>query len=155
VPVDLFVEERGLGLVAAATRSAKDWAAPSPNFEPGDVTATLAEIGIEPVFDPGLAPKMTVEEVFAAIARDMGVPAQRAGHVVLRPRILAPTYPKVRRGGTLVPDRPRGLYWIAEIRGTVIHDVVAPDGTHVGHQTGLVALVDDAGGDAFYGIGLA
>lgn len=154
VSIDIFVEAEHQAIVTAATRTKAQWVKPSPNYATADPEATLRNIGIEPVFDPSVKPKMKVEDVLAAIASGMGVSAPSAGQIVMRPRMLAPTYPKSEKQGKMSPDRARGLYWIVEVRGTLVHQIVSPNGKHMGHQTGMIILVDDTQGDAFYGISL-
>ncbi|MDJ0823827.1 MAG: hypothetical protein QNJ09_18720 [Paracoccaceae bacterium] len=154
VEIDLFLHPVSQGIVSAATRSKAEWIAPSAQFSPADPEAELDRLGMSASYDSNAQPQMKVEDVLAAIWDGMGISPDDAGHIVMRPRIIAPTYPKTLVKGELVPERPQGLYWIVEVRGTLVHEIVAPGGEHIGHQTGMVVLVDDAKGDAFYGVGL-
>lgn len=152
--VDLYAYAETGVLAVAATQAKADWVAPSDNFLKTHVhdEVARAQITIEEL--DSQKPYLKLEDVFSILWREKGIAPDSAGQIIIKPKLVSPMFPRVKRRNSYVPKRAKGVYWVVEVLGSDIHHVSSPDGHYKGHLTRLLCLIDDHSGELFYSIGM-
>ena len=152
--VDLYAYAETGVLAVAATKAKADWVAPSDSFLQTHVhdEVARAQLTIEEL--DSQKPYLKLEDVFSILWREKGIAPDSAGQIIIKPKLVAPMFPRVKRRNSYVPKRAKGVYWLVEVLGSDIHHVSSPDGQYKGHLTRLLCLIDDHSGELFYSIGM-